>query len=198
MSIQMLHAILYEADEYLLLYSEPGHVFHPKQFGITTEKLSSACLRGFDCTFEIKDGGLFLASLEVRAKDGLYPLINDTPPAFPGGVVEGHSWSAIYTDIGRLSYSGTLRFGRDQDRTYHVSMLFGYSVWMFCRVHEVVIVDGHVRSVTDISAEMAKVRARQPYSATVKAEGERIRKVSADFEKPFDKSNKRSSRKKHE
>ena len=79
----MLHAIIYEADEYLLLYSEPGHVFHPKQFGITTDKLSSGCLRGFDCTFEIKDGGLFLASLEVRAKDGLYPLINDTPPAFP-------------------------------------------------------------------------------------------------------------------
>ncbi len=41
---------------------------------------------------------------------------------------------------------------------------------MYRRVLGVTIVDGHVRSVSDIPAETAKIRERQPESATVKGE----------------------------
>ena len=83
--MQSLHSIHYEGDQYPLVESKPGLGFHPEQFGIVTEKLHTACLRGFVCTFAIRDGGLFLESLEVLVKDGRYPEINGVPPACRGG-----------------------------------------------------------------------------------------------------------------
>ena len=85
--MQSLHSIHYAGDEYLLVESKPGLGFHPEQFGIFTEKLHTACLRGFVGTFAIRDGGLFLDSLEVLAQDGPYPEINGVPPACRGGRV---------------------------------------------------------------------------------------------------------------
>ena len=123
--MQALNSVQYEGEEYLLVESMPGLGFHPEQFGIVTEKLHTACWRGFACTFAIRDGGLFLDSLEVLAKDGRYPEINGVSPACRGGPLR----PAIYFGLGRVRCTGTLRFGNDRDRTYHVD-LFGPSTWM--------------------------------------------------------------------
>ena len=125
MSMQSLHSIHYEGDQYPLVESKPGLGFHPEQFGIVTEQLHTACLRGFVCAFAIRDGGFFLDSLEVLAKDGRYPEINGAPPACRGGPLR----PALYFGLGRVPCSGTLRFGHDRDRTFHVD-LFGPSAWM--------------------------------------------------------------------
>ena len=182
--MQSLHSIHYEGDQYPLVESKPGLGFHPEQFGIVTEQLHTACLRGFVCTFAIRDGGLFLDSLEVLAKDGRYPEINGVPPACRGGPLR----PALYFGLGRVPYTGTLRFGNDRDRTFHVD-LFGPSIWMFRRVHEARIADGHVRSVSNISAKMARVRAKQPFSATTAGAIERMRKFAAELDKPIANSN---------
>ena len=123
--MQSLHSIHYEGEQYPLVESKPGLGFHPEQFGIVTEKLHTACLRGFVCTFAIRDGGLFLESLEVLAKDGRYPEINGVPPACRGGPLR----PALYFGLGRVPYTSTFRFGNDRDLTCHVD-LFGPSTWM--------------------------------------------------------------------
>ena len=83
--MQSLNSVQDEGEEYLLVESKPGLGFHPEQFGIVTEQLHTACLRGFVCAFAIRDGGFFLDSLEVLAKDGRYPEINGVSPACRGG-----------------------------------------------------------------------------------------------------------------
>ena len=124
-SMKSLHSIHCEGEEFPLVESKPGLGFHPEQFGIVTEKLHTACLRGFVGTFAIRDGRLFLDSLEVLAKDARYPEINGVPPACRGGPLR----PALYFGLGRLRYTGTLRFGNDRDRPFHVD-LFGPSIWM--------------------------------------------------------------------
>ena len=129
--MQSLH---YAGDEYLLVESKPGLGFHPEQFGIFTEKLHTACLRGFVGTFAIRDGGLFLDPLEVLAQDGPYPEINGVPPACRGGLVHAppHGLQAVpppttkfnfpraNTALPRLARCTGLRFS-PTDTGHHLS-----------------------------------------------------------------------------
>ena len=59
----------------------------------------------------LRDGGLFLDSLEVLAKDGRYPEINGVPPACRGGPLR----PALYFGRGRVPYTGTLRFDSERN-----------------------------------------------------------------------------------
>ena len=181
--------LLYQGEEYVLASWESvggSELFRPDQFGITTEMLDTACICGFICTYEIADEIFSLASLKIRAKDGLYPLINDTPPSFPDGWNEDLGGPAIYDGIGlRMPFTGTLRFATDLDPKWHVN-IFGPEDWMYRDVYEAAVVDGHVRSVCDISAEIAEIREQQPESKTEKAAHERTRKAMADLDRMID------------
>ena len=97
--MKSLHSIQCEAEESLLVESKPGWGFHPEQ-------LHTACLRGFACTFAIRDGRLFLDSLEVLAKDGQYPEINGVPPACRGGRVHAppHGLQSVPPLITKFSF----------------------------------------------------------------------------------------------
>jgi hypothetical protein len=189
MTMQASDRLLYRGEEYVLSSYEPVAryvLFRPDQFGITTEMLHTACVRGFLCTYEISDEILYLASLKIRAKDGLYPLINDTAPSFPNGWNEGLGGPAVYEDIGlRIPFTGTLRFGKSLDPKWHVNVL-GPEEWMYRRLYEALVVDGHVRSVSDISAEIAEVRGQHPESKTEEAAHERIRKTMEDLNRMID------------
>jgi hypothetical protein len=161
-------------------------LFRSNQFGITTEVLHTACIRGVLCTYEIRDEILYLDSLKIRAKDGLYPLINDTPPSFPDGWNESLGGPAVYEDIGlHIPFTGTLRFGADLDPKWHINIL-GPEEWMYRRLYEAAVVDGHVRSVADISAEIAEVREQQPESKTEEAARERTRKAIEELNRMID------------
>jgi hypothetical protein len=87
-----------------------------------------------------------------------------------------------------MPYTGILRVGRDQDANFTVPM-FGPEDWMYRCVLDLTLRDGHIRAVTDISAEMAEIRDKQPESATSKGEFERTRKAIADLSKRFPKPN---------
>jgi hypothetical protein len=181
--------LLYHGEEYLLVSWESVGgcgLFRPDQFGIITEMLHTGCICGFICTYEIADEILHLALLKIRAKDGLYPLINDTPPTFPDGWSESHGGPAIYDDIGlRMAFTGTLQFGTDLDPKWHVNIL-GPEDWMYSRMYEAAVVDGHVRSVCDVSAKIAEIREQQPESKTTKAACKRRLKAMDDLNRMID------------
>lgn len=139
-------------------------LFRPDQFGIVTKMLSTGCNCGFRCIYEIAEGILSLSSLEIMAKDGRYPLINDVAPSFPHGWDENRGGSATYDNIGLiLPFTGTLRFvaGLHPGWLRHRSDLFGPSEWMYCLVYEAAIANGCVQSVRDLSAEIAAFRDQQ-------------------------------------
>ncbi len=162
MTMQIPNSLVYRDEAYTLITWKPSEgLFRPAQFGIVPERLNTGCLRGWLCTYEIKDDALFLASLRIRSKNGLYPLINETPPSFPDALEKGRARSANYENIGQLlRYSGIVQFGKDIDPRWRATT-FGLFEWMYHRCYEADIDNGHVRSVTDISTELAKIRAQQ-------------------------------------
>src|SRR5450432_2699559 len=84
MSARTPDSLFYEGERYAILrVAQHTGLFDPQQFGITPASLHTGAYRGFVCCYSVEDGTLLLSSLEIRAKDGLYPAINDSIPSFP-------------------------------------------------------------------------------------------------------------------
>src|SRR5438445_10221373 len=140
MSARTPDSLFCEGESYAILHVNPHEgLFDPKQFGITPEMLHTGAYRGFVCCCSVVDGTLLLSSVEIRAKDGIYPAINDSIPSFPdlefddaeqreffnteiqtkdpsGKLVWRFDDRAIYTQIETpMHYNGTLRVARDVD-----------------------------------------------------------------------------------
>lgn len=165
MTMQSTDYVIYRGEDYAILRSGSGSLFHPEQVGIVTEELHTACYRGYQCTYEITDHTLFLGTLEVRARDGRYPFIHDTHPSFPDGLLQRQISRAIYHNIGLpMPYTGTMRLGKYPDHAYE-PRIFYYEDWAYRRVLDAVFVDGRLRSVADLSEAMAQIRAEQPKTA---------------------------------
>ena len=186
MSARLPDSIFYEDGRYAILLVSPyDGLFDPKQFGITPKMLHTGAYRGFVCYYGVVDGTLLLSSLEIRAKDGVYPLINDTPPIFPERVmnylneltssVPSASSSALDGDLADIikdfeceayysgiempmSYTGTLRIGQDPDCDYYRGAFPGFVDWMYRKVLDLKFVEGRLQSATDLSNEMEKIR----------------------------------------
>jgi hypothetical protein len=186
MSARTPDSIFHEdGRHYILRVSQYDGLFDPKQFGITPEMLHTGAYRGFVCCYSVVDGTLLLSSLEIRAKDGIYPAINDSIPSFPdlefadagereffnteiqtkdpsGKLVWRFDDSAIYTEIETpMDYTGTLRVGRDVDWEYYRGVI-GFEDWAYRKVLDLRFAHGRVESLTDLSDEMAKIRKQQP------------------------------------
>lgn len=189
-SERMPDAVLYEGERYAILHKTAHHgLFDPHQVGITPVMLHTGAPHGFVCQYSIADETLFLSSLEIRAKDGVYPLINDTPPTFPeevmnylqeltsiwrdesssvfsddlAGIIKSFECEAYYNGVDmRMLYTGTLRVGQDADWKYYRGFIPGLVDWMHRKVLDLKFVDGRLQSVTDLSTEMAKIRQQQP------------------------------------
>jgi hypothetical protein len=181
--------ILYEGESYAILRnSHTNGLFDPQQFGITPDSRYTSSPRTFVCSYSVADGTLLLSSLEIGAKGGVYPLINEIRPSFsrlPEDGFQSEALAAYYKGVetrdarGKiawrfdavafydaiempLSYTGTLRIGLDPDGKYYRGFLEGWLDWMHRRVLDLKFLNGHLESATDLSEEMAKIREQQP------------------------------------
>lgn len=182
-------SILYEGETYAILRNSPyDGLFDPLQLGITPDSSYTSSPRAFACSYSVADGTLLLSSLEIGAKGGVYPLINEIRPSFsrlPENGFENEALAAYYKGVetrdarGKiawrfdavalydeiempLSYTGALRIGLDPDGKYYRGFLEGWLDWMHRRVFDLKFLDGRLESVTDLSDEMTKIREQQP------------------------------------
>lgn len=68
-----------------------------------------------------------------------------------------------------MAYTGTLRIAQDADWKYCRSVIFGLDDWAYRKVLDLKFVDGRIESVSDLSAEMAKIREQQPTAEEYRA-----------------------------
>jgi len=181
-------SLLFRGEQYAILTKSPYEgLFDPHHFGITPDFLHTGAYHGFVCEYAVADDALLLSSLEISAKDRLYPLMNETRPSFPDFFGEGleaqesyfYTQNATKNAIGRIAwhinaqaiynnvempmlYTGTLRIGKDADGKYYIGFIPGWLDWMHREVHDLKFLNGHLESVTDLSEEMAELRAQQP------------------------------------
>jgi hypothetical protein len=92
-----------------------------------------------------------------------YDLSMGTEVRDANGKIAWHSDGyALYQNIDMpVSYTGTLRIGRDHDPKYYTGFIPGWLDWMHRKVCDLKFTDGHLESTTDLSDEMAKIREKQ-------------------------------------
>jgi hypothetical protein len=80
----MPDSLLFRGEQYAILKKSPyDGLFDPHHFGITPDFLHTGAYHGFVCEYAVADDTLLLSSLEISAKDRLYPLINEIRPCSP-------------------------------------------------------------------------------------------------------------------
>ncbi len=130
--------------------------------------ISTACWRGFICTYGVSDGALFLEELRVglSAEDKEATKAGGGRPLF--GKVPGYTFgTAVYESLhSPVPFSGGLLIADGFIRELYVHMGF-HPAWKFTEVHELLFEEGRLAEARDCSEAMARVRERltqQPLS----------------------------------
>jgi hypothetical protein len=183
-------SLVFQDEKYSILLNSPyDRLFEPQEFGITRDFLHTGAPRGFVCAYHVAGETLLLSSLEICAKDRLYPLIWETRPSFPhifhddakcqeadfykenetknamGRIAWHIDTFAFYGNIEiPMPYTGVLHIGRETVPEYYLGFIPGWLDWMHRKVFDLKFADGHLESAIDLSAEMATIREKQPTS----------------------------------
>jgi hypothetical protein len=133
-------------------------LFKPDEHGLQPRVLSTACWRGFVCSYAVQDDRLLLDTLEI----GLEPdhprvsLHGKTPRM--AGRRQHHPGAAIYRRLAMpISFTGRLLLADELDLYTHMGF---QPAWHYEKVVELVVADGRVVRQADRSAQAATLRRR--------------------------------------
>ncbi|MEM9940400.1 MAG: hypothetical protein AAF939_02345, partial [Planctomycetota bacterium] len=125
----------------------------PEHFGETPVMMSTACWRGYICTYAIEDSRLLLSGLIFRNESNTYASINDVNPSrkniFEAGEYEGLNEPC--------PFSGGLLIADGFIRDLYVHMGF-HPAWKFETVHELIFDNGKLIKERDCSEFMSQIR----------------------------------------
>lgn len=125
--------------------------FNPKDCGMYTLPLSSACWRGHWCVYKIQDGSLYLDQLTIKTMNDKYPVLN-------GVSAEDYGYEAVYEKLGLpVSYSGKILGGADFITDYYIHMGF-QRPYAYRKLIEFTFEDGKLVSTADHSDIAEKIR----------------------------------------
>ena len=154
-------------------------LFVAEEHGFESRALSSACWRGFICTYAVRDDRLLLDELQL----GLEPdhptvTLHGRKPRTLGRRHRYHG-SVVYRRLAMpVPFTGRLLLGAELDLYVHMGF---QPAWYHERVVELVVESGHVSARTDRSAEMAEVRRRREHVEGRPAESELVDWIAHTF-----------------
>lgn len=178
MTAQISDTFCYRGKPYALAGIHGSGLFDPEQHQIKPVMISTACWRGYYCTYEVEDGGLFLTQvhLGLGEEDAATAAKGEGPRLFgkiPSRYTEyGHrqdlrsgkvtasweSWDYKVEGIREpVGFSGGLLLGDDFIREMYVHMGF-HPAYKFRVVHELVFDSGRLVEEHDRSAQMSEFR----------------------------------------
>ena len=178
MTAQISDQFIYRGKPHSLAGINGSGLFDPVEHGIQPVPISTACWRGYHCTYEVADGSLLLTKVNIGldendralAERGEGPkLFGKVPHRYtvhgystdPDTGEEETNWQSpdfLYDGLREVvPFTGGLLLGNDFIRALYVHMGF-HPAWKFRKVHEVLIEHGRVIKETDRSGEMAEFR----------------------------------------
>ena len=179
MTAQISDVVVYRSKPHSIAGINGARLFDPASHGIRPVMISTACWRGYHCTYEVAEDTLQLATVNIglgpddqaAAERGEGPLLfGKSPKRY---TIRGHStnvrtgevktsWESSdfrYDNLRAVvPFSGGLLLGHDFIQELYVHMGF-HPAWKFRQVHEVLFENGQVVKAADRSAEMAEFRA---------------------------------------
>jgi len=158
MTGQINDSVIFQRKNFSLAEFEGGNLFDPAKYGLEPEAFSSACWRGFVCTYKIYRKRLKLSDLSINIPAEQYEKlfkvlkIDFDPNAHEGEL--DYQLSSLSVDI---EFSGKMLIGRDFAHEFYVHMGF-QSAFAYGHVWSLEFDKGHLKKADDISLEMEDYR----------------------------------------
>jgi hypothetical protein len=191
-TLQFSDSLRYGDAEYSITAVDGTGIFDPDAHGLRTGMLSTACWRGYICTYEITGGQLLLRELELgRAEPADEPLLFGVAPIRSGGHTGPpvHDDALFYTGLATpIEFTGRLLVGRDEIELGYLNMGF-WPAWLFGVVLDLAFDRGRLVAVQDRSGAMAEIRDRLGRDGLGRQDGQTIEEwVSATFSLSYEYS----------
>ena len=190
MTSQIQDEIEYRAKRYAITAIEGVGMFDPSDHGVRPRMLSTACWRGYICTYRIEDDALLLSQVELGlptdSQHAGLRLFGHEPSKNHGATM--HSDAAFYELAEPIAFTGRLLLGADFVEGVYLNMGFS-PAWLYHDVHEVTFTSGRLTDSTDHSTALAELRDRLGPQAARPHDGETVRAwVDRTFSRDFDYS----------
>ncbi|AFY56470.1 hypothetical protein Riv7116_4030 [Rivularia sp. PCC 7116] len=172
MTGQINDSLIYQGRDFSIVAVDGRELFNPQQYGITPGVGTTACGRGYYCSYEITDNSLQLKQLivsiysepldRIRIKHGkkemqnLFGIVPSTKPNSISQIVSSHcaTYNEVYAPI---KFTGNLLIARDFIRSLYVHMGF-QAAYKYKEVYELVFDKGFLNQSINRSEEMAIIR----------------------------------------
>ncbi|WP_448269668.1 hypothetical protein [Nostoc sp. DSM 114159] len=166
MTGQISDQLIYKSQIFCIAGVDGVGLFEPTQHGFSPQCGTTACWRGYCCTYKVIEETLYLKELIIslslkeklmikhgRGRDfiGVFPSLRHTHVGHP---------SAIYDDLNHLvEFTGSLLAGNNFINNLYVHLGF-QSAYKYEEVHELIFENGYLMQSIDRSEEMAEIRQK--------------------------------------
>lgn len=192
MTAQINDIMIYQGQEFALAGIEHEPLFEPQQHQLLPRSISTACWRGFYCSYRIAASQLQLDQLFIgfndsdaaQAKAGNGTTLQGIVPVYD---TREHCFRYDHLAL-PIMYTGGLIIGAGFIRELYVHMGF-HPAWKYTSVYELIFQGGLLVEAFDRSDEMATLRAhlrQQPLSPGSRAPQQEIRAwIEQTFERRY-------------
>jgi hypothetical protein len=160
MTAQVPDSVWLDGQEFVIAGVDGGRLFDPTDHQLRPAMISTACWRGYVCSYAVAAHQLVLDELVVGMESTIDGREVVTGARFLGGDAEQDDSQSCYVfrDLGwPVPFTGGLLLGDGFVESTYVHMGF-HPAWKYERVVELVVEDGRVQSVRDRSDEVARIR----------------------------------------
>ncbi len=174
MTGQINDSLIFQGRDFSIAAVDGGELFKPHQYGITPGFGTTACYRGYFCSYEVVENALQLKQLivsiysqpldRIRIKYGkkqIPVLLGITPSIKPNSISQiVSSHCAIYDEIyAPIKFTGNLLVATDFIRNLYVHLGF-QAAYKYREVYELVFDKGFLTQSINRSQEMAEIREK--------------------------------------
>lgn len=156
MTAQISDIIFYSNKKYDLVAIEKELEFHPENYGLEPQPVSTACYRGYYCEYSFIEKQLVLSKLNINLKEEDKPAINGIQPQKSKHFETSGFWE--YNDLNiPMDYSGGIIIARKFMAEFYIHMGF-QQPYSYKEVFELIIDKGKLLECIDHSKRMEEIR----------------------------------------
>ncbi|MEW6736813.1 MAG: hypothetical protein AB1489_36330 [Acidobacteriota bacterium] len=163
MTAQISDTIKFDGKDYNIAGVKGNGLFNPHEHGLSVEMISTACWRGYYCSYKVNNEELYLQDVSVGLDEDNKRLLAKKSGPYLFGKLPKHNkeaWCYDFLDLNwKVPFNGGILAGLGFVRELYVHMGF-HPAWKYRSVVELIFEEGVLLETLDRSTEMASIRER--------------------------------------
>ena len=169
MTGQISDSVIFQGEKYSLAEFEGDSLFDPAIYGLKPSVLSTACWRGFVCTYKVFRKRLKLCKLSIELESEEYETLFKALGIDFNANTDKHTRESELSDLAvDIGFTGTMLIGRDFRNDLYIHMGF-QSASSYKDVWSLDFDNGELKAADDISLEMEEYR--ESYFQRLRSDG---------------------------